>query len=440
MRFLCLQHVPFEGPAALADWARTRAHTLHRHRLYESAELPPIDDFDGLFIMGGPMNIYEDADYPWLTAEKAYIRTAIQSGGFVIGVCLGAQLIADALGSPVSRGPSPEIGWFPIHKAASCPQDIPLPDELTVLHWHGDQFDLPQGATCIAHSEICLTQAFIYRARVLALQCHLEATPNSLSSLVAECSDELSLQPWVMPARRLLDEPASTYAAMQRILFTMLDRMTGSIEIIDWGRTDYNATFEQQKARVEARKNDACGDALIFTEHAPVYTLGLRKGAAQHLIWSEQQCAEQGIAIFQSNRGGDITYHGPGQIVAYPILSLQHRKDLHAYLRDLEEVVIRTLATYGLSSARRAGKTGIWIDQQRKICAIGIAVRSWVTYHGFALNICPDMSHFSGIVPCGITDGSVTSLTQELGRDVGTAEVKARLAVEFSQIFVNTLG
>lgn len=440
MHFLCLQHVPFEGPASLTDWAHTRGHSIHCHGLYETAALPPIKEFDGLFIMGGPMNIHDDADYPWLAAEKAYIRAAIQSGHYVVGICLGAQLIAEALDATVTRGPSPEIGWFPIHRAKSCPKTLPLPEELTVLHWHGDQFDLPVGATRIAHSEICPTQGFIFKSNTLALQCHLEATPESLSALVSECEGELIPEASVMPAGRLLNQPTPTYAAMQRVLFSMLDCMTGSIEHIDWGHTDYETAFEQQKARVDARRSDLCGDALIFTEHAPVYTIGLRKGAAQHLLWSHQQCSEQGIAIFQSNRGGDITYHGPGQIVGYPILSLCHRKDLHAYLRDLEEVVIRTLAIYGLPSARREGKTGIWIDQQRKICAIGVAVRSWVTYHGFALNVCPDMSHFSGIVPCGITDGTVTSLARELGRNIDIADVKARLAVEFGRIFANTLA
>ncbi len=214
--------------------------------------------------------------------------------------------------------------------------------------------------------------------------------------------------------------------------------MLKTLEIIDWGHTDYEDAFDRQKARVEARRADNCRDALIFTEHAPVYTIGLRKDAAQHLIWDEQACVRQGIAIVKSNRGGDITYHGPGQIVGYPILSLRHRKDLHAYLRDLEEVVIRTLATYGLESARRAGKTGIWIDNERKVCAIGVAVRSWISYHGFALNVNPDMTHFNGIVPCGITDGSVTSLAYELNKDVDIAEIKARLAVEFERIFGNT--
>ena len=217
--------------------------------------------------------------------------------------------------------------------------------------------------------------------------------------------------------------------------------MTNSIteiEVIDWELTDYADAFEQQKLRVEQRRRGECGDALIFTEHTPVYTMGMRKDSEQHLLWTEAECSRQGIAIFKSNRGGDITYHGPGQILGYPILSLAHRKDLHAYLRDLEEVVIRTLATYGLAAARRKGQTGIWLNNERKICAIGVAVRSLITYHGFALNVCPKMEHFDGIVPCGISDGSVTSLDDELNKAVDIAEVKARLAVEFKQVFRNS--
>jgi lipoyl(octanoyl) transferase len=228
---------------------------------------------------------------------------------------------------------------------------------------------------------------------------------------------------------------------MQQALFGLLDHMTNSnieIEVIDWELTDYADAFEQQNLRVEQRRTGECGDALIFTEHTPVYTMGMRKDSGQHLLWTEAECSRQGIAVLESNRGGDITYHGPGQIVGYPILSLAHRKDLHAYLRDLEEVVILALATYGLSATRRKGHTGIWLNNERKICAIGVAVRSWVTYHGFALNVCPNMAHFDGIVPCGISDGSVTSLDNELNKAVDIAEVKARLAVEFKQVFRNS--
>lgn len=228
---------------------------------------------------------------------------------------------------------------------------------------------------------------------------------------------------------------------MQQALFGLLDHMTNSnieIEVIDWELTDYTDAFEQQNLRVEQRRTGECGDALIFTEHTPVYTMGMRKDSGQHLLWTEAECSRQGIAVLESNRGGDITYHGPGQIVGYPILSLAHRKDLHAYLRDLEEVVILALATYGLSATRRKGHTGIWLNNERKICAIGVAVRSWITYHGFALNVCPNMAHFDGIVPCGISDGSVTSLDNELNKAVDVAEVKARLAVEFKQVFRNS--
>jgi lipoyl(octanoyl) transferase len=438
MRILCLQHVPFEGPAALAGWVQARGHSLHCHPLFEETPLPTLDTFDFLLVMGGSMNIDQYDRYPWLVAEKALIREAIAAGKYVLGICLGGQLVADVLGAEVSQADQPEIGWYPIQPSDECPAWCALPENIRVLHWHGDRFDLPEGATRIASSEACEHQGFAYGERVLAWQCHLEATHESLTALVEACADELSGRRYVMTAEQLLAEPAETYQRMQHALFEILDRMTAPLEVIDWGRTDYQDAFERQKARVEQRRAGNCVDALIFTEHAPVYTIGLRKGAEQHLVWAEPECARQGIAVVKSNRGGDITYHGPGQIVGYPILSLRHRRDLHAYLRDLEEVVIRTLASYGLQSARREGKTGIWLDDERKICAIGVAVRSWISYHGFALNVCPDMAHFDGIVPCGITDGSVTSLANELNKDVDLAEVKARLAVEFERVFGNS--
>ncbi len=220
-------------------------------------------------------------------------------------------------------------------------------------------------------------------------------------------------------------------------MFPDASNSTPALDIIDWGRTEYQAALERQKALVLLRRTGEAPDTLVFTEHAPVFTIGMRKGAEQHLIWNEAQLKAKGLQVIRSNRGGDITYHGPGQIVGYPIISLQARRDLHTYLRDLEEVVIRTLATFGLQTARRDGQTGIWLDT-RKICAIGVAVRSWVTYHGFALNVNPDMSHFAGIVPCGITDGTVTSMQAELGETIDLDDVQARLAVEFKNVFRNT--
>lgn len=208
------------------------------------------------------------------------------------------------------------------------------------------------------------------------------------------------------------------------------------LEVEDWGRTAYRAAWARQLERVEQRRRGACADALVLTEHEPVYTIGARPGAGRHLVWTEERLRERGIEVVRTNRGGDITYHGPGQIVGYPILSLAARRDLHGYLRDLEEVLIRTVAAFGLAAARRPGMTGIWLET-RKIAAIGVAVRSWITYHGFALNVDPQLEHFGGIVPCGITDGTVTSLARECPRPPSMEAVKARLVLEFREVFAN---
>ena len=205
---------------------------------------------------------------------------------------------------------------------------------------------------------------------------------------------------------------------------------------LDWGRTRYDVARGMQDELVSQRIAGEIGDTLVFTEHDPVFTLGLRKDSEQHLVWNDAQLAQQGVEVVKTNRGGDITYHGPGQIVGYPIVSLAAHQDLHGYLRFLEQVLINSLGSLGLAAARREGKTGIWLGP-RKIAAIGVAVRRWVAYHGFALNVSPNLAHFSGIVPCGIsaTDGTVTSLQAELGRSVDLAEVKAVLAREFWQLW-----
>jgi lipoyl(octanoyl) transferase len=190
---------------------------------------------------------------------------------------------------------------------------------------------------------------------------------------------------------------------------------------VDWGRTRYRDAWQRQDELVAARLAGSAPDTLVFTEHDPVYTLGVRRGAELNLVWTPPQLATQGIEVVATNRGGDITYHGPGQIVGYPIVSLDARRDLHAYLRFLEQVLIDTVALHGLTATRREGKTGIWLGQ-RKIAAIGVAVKRWVAHHGFALNVSPKLEHFSGIVPCGITDGTVTSLAAELGPRCPTPE------------------
>lgn len=204
---------------------------------------------------------------------------------------------------------------------------------------------------------------------------------------------------------------------------------------VDWGRTHYQEAWSRQMQLVAEVRERTHPETLVFNEHNPVYTLGARKGAIQHLLLNEAQLAEQGIDLIQSNRGGDITYHGPGQLVGYPILRLGDRKrDLHAYLRGLESVLIKTLASFGIESDRRKGMTGIWVDN-RKIAAIGVAVKAWTTYHGFALNVDLDLSPFKNIIPCGIVDGSVTSMQQECPPAPLLGMLKNRLSLEFWNYF-----
>lgn len=206
------------------------------------------------------------------------------------------------------------------------------------------------------------------------------------------------------------------------------------VTVEDWGRTHYDDALARQLEMLEQRLTGTRGDTLVFTEHEPVFTLGLRAGASAHLLWSESQLQAAGVTVRQTNRGGDITYHGPGQLVAYPIVSLEPQRDLHAYLRFLEDVLIDTVATFGLTAHRRQGKTGIWIEH-RKVAAIGVAARRWVAYHGIALNVSPDLGHFAGIIPCGIdaTEGSVTSLVREGVTDATLERAKAAFASAFKQ-------
>lgn len=210
--------------------------------------------------------------------------------------------------------------------------------------------------------------------------------------------------------------------------------MEQTLKIIDWGFKNYSDSLDDQIALVEAKKADpSLPDLLIFTEHNPVFTIGSRTGAASHLLWNQQTLKDKGIELHKTNRGGDITYHGPGQLIIYPIIHLNNR-DLADYLRKLEIVMIRVLQSFAIEASTREGKTGIWIDD-RKICAIGIAVKSWVTYHGLALNINPNLTHFQGIIPCGITDGSVTSLQNEIASSPEKNLIKERFVVEFKSVF-----
>lgn len=178
---------------------------------------------------------------------------------------------------------------------------------------------------------------------------------------------------------------------------------------------------------------------LLFCEHPHVYTLG-KSGKIDHLLLQEQALKEKGIEFFKINRGGDITYHGPGQITGYPIFDLEKFKtDINWYLRTLEEIMIRLLEDYGLEGGRIPKETGVWLGvgtmHPRKICAFGVKASRWVTMHGFAFNVNTDLSYFQHIVPCGIADKGVTSLEQELGRKVDMEEVKGKLKIYFSELF-----
>jgi lipoyl(octanoyl) transferase len=201
---------------------------------------------------------------------------------------------------------------------------------------------------------------------------------------------------------------------------------------VDWGRTRYEDAWKRQEATVAQRNAGTVSDTLVFTEHEPVFTMGVRRGAERNLLWNEAELKRHGVEVVTTNRGGDITYHGPGQVVGYPIVNLNPRRDLHAYLRFLEDVMIASVGRFGLTADRNPGRTGIWIGR-RKIAAIGVAVKKWTTFHGFALNVNNDLAPFEGIVPCGIAaaDGTVTSMKIELGRALDLAEVKQVLANEF---------
>jgi lipoyl(octanoyl) transferase len=221
----------------------------------------------------------------------------------------------------------------------------------------------------------------------------------------------------------------------------------------DLGHAPYKETWDFQEELFERNvqrklqnrsegKTDGEGteDVLLFVEHPHVYTLG-KSGDAFHLLVSEEKLKEIGATYYPINRGGDITYHGPGQIVGYPLLDLEHFfTDIHKYMRYLEEAIIRTIAHYGIIGGRIDGLTGVWLDiddtkKARKIAALGVKCSRWLTMHGFAFNVNTDLNYFNYIVPCGITDKTVTSLSKELGREMDMNEVKHILLQELADVF-----
>jgi len=204
--------------------------------------------------------------------------------------------------------------------------------------------------------------------------------------------------------------------------------------IIDLGLIDYQEAYKIQKEFVRRRRLGEIEDSIIVAEHNSVFTIGSR-GSKENIRVSKDFLERLGIWVLDVDRGGDITFHGPGQILVYPILDLRHRgKDLHRYLRDLESVVIGLLNEYGITGSRIKGKTGVWVSG-KKIASIGIAASDWVTYHGLSLNVKVDLSYFSMIYPCGMKDAEITSMKTILGRDMAMPEVKGELLSQFKRVF-----
>ncbi|MBI3401695.1 MAG: lipoyl(octanoyl) transferase LipB [Acidobacteria bacterium] len=214
-----------------------------------------------------------------------------------------------------------------------------------------------------------------------------------------------------------------------------------TLEVRRLGSIPYADALAMQRALVEERRAGSVGDLLLLVEHPHVLTLGVRgDGGRGHILATAEALAARGIDVRETGRGGDITYHGPGQIVGYPIIDLKpDRCDVHRYVRDLEEVLIRTAAGCGVVAERVEGLTGVWVGRE-KLAAIGVRIGRWITSHGFALNVTTELDYFNLIVPCGIADRGVTSLARLLGRPVDRREVEDRIVTHFCDVFGRTVS
>ena len=227
MRIHWFEHVPFEDLGAIEDWLLARGHTLSCTRCHAGETLPATPDgFDWLIAMGGPMNVYEYRDHPWLRSEKNLIAKAVASGKRVLGVCLGAQLISDSLGGKVYQNGEREIGWFPVRAVPDgTASPFAFPQETLVFHWHGETFSLPRGSTWLAESAACAHQAFAVGSRVLGLQFHLETTPSNVRKFAKECAGDLAPGRYVQTADSMIAHSGENAAAA-----ALLDRLLGVLE------------------------------------------------------------------------------------------------------------------------------------------------------------------------------------------------------------------
>ena len=212
--------------------------------------------------------------------------------------------------------------------------------------------------------------------------------------------------------------------------------MSRILEVHWLGTVPYAEAVDLQKRLVEQRKTDAIPDQLLLLEHPPVITLGVKtREDRTHILATAETLEEQGVEVFESGRGGDVTYHGPGQLVGYPIIDLRpDRCDVHRYVRDLEEMLIQAAASFGVGATRLPGLTGVWVGEE-KLAAIGVRIARWVTSHGFALNVAPRLEHFDLIVPCGIADKRVTSLEKLTGKHIEVSSAIPLITDAFSSVF-----
>ena len=213
-----------------------------------------------------------------------------------------------------------------------------------------------------------------------------------------------------------------------------------TLDVRRLGRVEYGEALELQRTLVEARRSGKIGDTLLLLEHPPVITLGARsRGARTNVVASGDALQAAGVAVHETGRGGDVTYHGPGQLVGYPIFDLRpDRQDVHQYVRDLEEVLIRAIARFGVEGVRVPGLSGVWVGaegREAKVAAIGVRISRWITSHGFALNVTTDLTHFQLIVPCGIADRGVTSLEHLTGHAVPLADAEDAIVDAMRQVF-----
>jgi len=229
MRAHYLQHVPFEGLGSIKTWLQSMRAGVSVTKFFEDPALPEADDLDLLVVMGGPMSVNDETDYPWLAAEKQFIRSAIEKDKAVIGICLGAQLIASAMGAAVYPNREKEIGWFPVtaEPVSDADDSFSFPRELLVFHWHGETFDLPEGATRLAESDACENQAFQLGRRVIGMQFHLETTPDAARDIVHHCRDELQLSRYVQSEAEILGAEDSNYTAIKAWMDKVLRFVTG---------------------------------------------------------------------------------------------------------------------------------------------------------------------------------------------------------------------